>query len=61
MDDNVPKQPRLRPGLAVLRRRPGELQVGLDPRHAAVVTGLPESVVAALKKFIPDVVIVAKT
>lgn len=33
------------PGLPVLRRQPGEIQIGLDPRHAAVVSGLPEPVV----------------
>ncbi len=51
---NVPEpplRPRIRPGLAVLRRRAGELQVGLDPRHAAVVSGLPESVIAAASRL----------
>jgi hypothetical protein len=32
--------------MAVLRRRPGEIQIGLDPRHATVISGLPEPVIA---------------
>jgi bacteriocin biosynthesis cyclodehydratase domain-containing protein len=48
MDEDLPQRPRVRPGLPVLRRRAGELQVGLDPRHATVVSGLPESVVGAI-------------
>jgi bacteriocin biosynthesis cyclodehydratase domain-containing protein len=47
MDEDLPHRPRVRPGLPVLLRRAGEIQVGLDPRHAAVVSGLPDSVVAA--------------
>ncbi|HEU5472551.1 MAG TPA: hypothetical protein VFV67_18035 [Actinophytocola sp.] len=47
MDDDLPRRPRVLPGFPVLRRGPGELQVGLDPRHAAVASGLPEPVVAA--------------
>ncbi|MBM7772202.1 bacteriocin biosynthesis cyclodehydratase domain-containing protein [Actinokineospora baliensis] len=43
----LPHRPRLRAGLAVLRRRSGELQIGLDPRRALVVSGLPEPVVTA--------------
>ncbi|RLK54223.1 TOMM precursor leader peptide-binding protein [Actinokineospora cianjurensis] len=43
----LPRRPRLRPGLAVLRRRDGELQLGLDPRRALVVSGLPDQVAAA--------------
>lgn len=53
MDDEtpqieLPRRPRVLPGLAVLRRRSDEIQVGLDPRRATVVSGLPESVVAAV-------------
>jgi hypothetical protein len=52
MDDEtppaeLPHRPRVLPGLTVLRRRPDEIQVGLDPDRATVVGGLPESVVAA--------------
>lgn len=42
---------RLRPGLHQVWRRPGRLQVGLDPRHGVVLDGLgpaDERVVAAL-------------
>jgi hypothetical protein len=34
--------------MSVLRRRPDEVQVGLDPNRATVVRGLPESVVMVL-------------
>ncbi|UNX53944.1 ThiF family adenylyltransferase [Georgenia sp. TF02-10] len=34
---------RLRPGLAVLWRRPGECQIGVDPRCAVVLEGLTEA------------------
>lgn len=37
--------------LPILRRRRGELQIGLDPRHAAVVEGLPDTVVAAAQRL----------
>ncbi|WP_436494164.1 hypothetical protein [Actinokineospora sp. HUAS TT18] len=37
-------RPRLRPGVVPLRRRPGEVQFGLDPGRATVVTGLPAPV-----------------
>jgi hypothetical protein len=47
MSEDLPQRPRVRPGLPVLRRRPGEIQIGLDPRHATVVSGLPEPVVLA--------------
>ncbi|GAA2992854.1 TOMM precursor leader peptide-binding protein [Actinokineospora diospyrosa] len=43
----LPHRPRLRAGLAVLARRAGELQIGLDPRRALVISGLPEPVLAA--------------
>ncbi|WP_285612208.1 TOMM precursor leader peptide-binding protein [Actinokineospora globicatena] len=43
----LPRRPRLLAGLAVLRRREGELQIGLDPRCALVLSGLPEPVAAA--------------
>jgi bacteriocin biosynthesis cyclodehydratase domain-containing protein len=46
-----PLRPRIRPGLAVLRRRPGELQVGLDPRRGAVIADLPESVITAVTRL----------
>ncbi|MGQ0841449.1 hypothetical protein [Actinokineospora sp.] len=40
-NQTLPSRPRLRPGLAVLHRGPGEIQIGLDPRRATVVSGLP--------------------
>jgi bacteriocin biosynthesis cyclodehydratase domain-containing protein len=39
------------PGLPVLRRRPDEIQLGLDPRLATVVSGLPEPVVAVVQRL----------
>jgi len=53
MDDetrlpDLPRRPQILPGLTVLRRRPDEIQVGLDPTRATVVRGLPEPVVTAL-------------
>jgi bacteriocin biosynthesis cyclodehydratase domain-containing protein len=48
---DLPRRPRIRPGLPVLRRRAGEIQVGLDPRYAAVVSGLPEPVVTAASRL----------
>jgi bacteriocin biosynthesis cyclodehydratase domain-containing protein len=51
MDMTVPKRPRVVGDLAVLRRRPDEIQIGLDPRLAAVATGLPEPVVALVRRL----------
>lgn len=48
MHDELPLRPRIRPGLRLLYRCPGEIQVGLDPRHATVIRGLPESVIRAV-------------
>lgn len=44
----LPARPRVLPGLPVLRRTAGETQVGTDPRHAVVVTGVPEPVAPVL-------------
>jgi bacteriocin biosynthesis cyclodehydratase domain-containing protein len=41
----MPSRPRLRAGLAVLRRGNDEIQIGLDPRRATVVSDLPASVI----------------
>ncbi|CRK61903.1 hypothetical protein [Alloactinosynnema sp. L-07] len=38
----IPRRPRLRPGVVALRRRPGEIQFGLEPGRAIVATDLPE-------------------
>lgn len=44
----VPARPRVLPGLPVLRRMPGETQVGTDPRHAVVISNVPEPVAPVL-------------
>ncbi|WP_018684117.1 ThiF family adenylyltransferase [Actinokineospora enzanensis] len=44
-------RPRFRPGVAVLQRRAGELQIGLDPRRAVVVRDLPAPVAAAAARL----------
>lgn len=45
---NLPRRPRVLPGLPVLRRMPGETQIGTDPKHAVVVAGIPEPLVGVL-------------
>lgn len=47
----LPTRPRIVAGLPVLRRRSGEIQIGLDPRHAAVVDGLSEAVVSTAQRL----------
>lgn len=44
----LPHRPRLLPGLPVLRRTAGETQIGTDPRHAIVLTDVPESLAPLL-------------
>lgn len=44
----VPQRPRVLPGLSVVLRRPGELQIGTDPRHAVVIDDLPAAFVDEL-------------
>jgi bacteriocin biosynthesis cyclodehydratase domain-containing protein len=41
--DPLPNRPAIRPDLAVVRRGPGEVQVGTNPEHALVVADLPEA------------------
>lgn len=48
---HLPDRPRLRPGLEVFDRAPGEVQIGLDPRHAMVATGLAPEVVTAMHRL----------
>ena len=43
------RRPRLIPGLPVLHRAPGELQLGTDPRHAVVLSGIDEPLVSLLR------------
>jgi bacteriocin biosynthesis cyclodehydratase domain-containing protein len=50
-DARLPRRPRLRPGLEVFDRRPGEVQIGLDPRHAMVASGLTPDVIRALHRI----------
>lgn len=47
----LPERPRLRPGLELFDRAPGEIQIGLDPRHAMVASGLPSDLVAAMHRL----------
>jgi bacteriocin biosynthesis cyclodehydratase domain-containing protein len=54
MTKQLPARPRVVAGLPVLRRRGGELQIGLDPRHATVVEGLSDRVVAAAGRLTGD-------
>jgi hypothetical protein len=51
MDTTLPRRPRVVGDLPVLRRRPDEIQIGLDPRLAAVASGLPEPVVALVQRL----------
>jgi hypothetical protein len=51
MTKQLPARPRVVAGLPVLRRGPGELQIGLDPRHAAVAGNLPEEVIRAAQRL----------
>jgi bacteriocin biosynthesis cyclodehydratase domain-containing protein len=48
---SLPERPRLRPGLEVFDRAQGEIQIGLDPRHGMVATGLAPEVVAAMHRL----------
>ncbi|PRX43561.1 ThiF family protein [Prauserella shujinwangii] len=47
----LPSRPRLVPGLDVIERRADEVQIGLDPRHAVVATGLPPVLVDVLRSL----------
>ena len=42
------RRPRLLPGLQVLHRGRGEVQLGTDPRHAVVLIDVPEAMVRLL-------------
>lgn len=54
MTKRLPTRPRVVAELPVLRRRGGELQIGLDPRHAMVVEGLSDQVVARAVRLTGD-------
>ncbi|MEV6900903.1 hypothetical protein [Amycolatopsis sp. NPDC051372] len=47
----LPAYPTLLPGLHVLERGNDEVQIGLDPRHGVVATGLAPSVVALVRRL----------
>jgi bacteriocin biosynthesis cyclodehydratase domain-containing protein len=47
----VPRLPRVLTGVAVLRRRTGELQVGIEPNHATVLSGLSPAVEKAIQRL----------
>lgn len=51
MDTTLPRRPRVVGDLPVLRRRPDEIQIGLDPRRASIASGLPEPVVALVQRL----------
>ncbi|TDV35396.1 ThiF family adenylyltransferase [Actinophytocola oryzae] len=51
MTKHLPARPRVVAGLPVLRRKPGELQIGLDPRHAVVVRDVSDETMAAAKRL----------
>ncbi|HEX5401408.1 MAG TPA: TOMM precursor leader peptide-binding protein [Pseudonocardiaceae bacterium] len=46
---DLPHRPRVLPGLPVLRRMPGETQIGTDPRHAVVVIDVAEPLALVLQ------------
>lgn len=52
MTKQLPARPRVVAGLPVLRRGPGELQIGLDPRHAAVADNLSDEVIRAAQRLV---------
>src|ERR1044072_2637197 len=54
MTKRLPTRPRVVAGLPVLRRGGCELQIGLDPRHAMVVAGLSDQVVARAVRLTGD-------
>ena len=54
MTKQLPTRPRVVAGLPVLRRRGGELQIGLDPRHATIVEGLSDQVATAAGRLTGD-------
>ncbi|QFU86556.1 TOMM precursor leader peptide-binding protein [Amycolatopsis sp. YIM 10] len=47
----LPPRPRVLPGLPVLDRGRGEVQIGLDPRHGVVATELSPALVATLRSL----------
>ncbi len=52
MTKQLPARPRVVAGLPLLRRGPGELQIGVDSRHAAVAGNLSEEVIRAAQRLV---------
>jgi hypothetical protein len=48
-DVMLPLRPQLLPGLQVLERGADEIQIGLDPQHGIVASGLPPGVIDTLR------------
>lgn len=46
-----PQRPRLLPGLIAVRRGKDAIQIGIDPRHAVVVSGLPQPLCEVLTRL----------
>ncbi|GAA3439495.1 TOMM precursor leader peptide-binding protein [Kutzneria kofuensis] len=44
----LPRRPRVLPGLAVLRRGDHEVQIGIDPRHGVLLDGMSEDLIEML-------------
>jgi bacteriocin biosynthesis cyclodehydratase domain-containing protein len=44
----LPRRPRVLPGLAVLRRNEHEVQIGIDPRHGVLIDGISEDLITLL-------------
>jgi len=47
----APRLPRVLTGVTVLRRRSGEVQIGIEPDHATVLTDLPPAIERALHRL----------
>ncbi|AXB44850.1 TOMM precursor leader peptide-binding protein [Amycolatopsis albispora] len=47
----LPPRPRVLPGLSVLDRGRGEVQIGLDPRHGVVATDLSPALIEVLRSM----------
>jgi bacteriocin biosynthesis cyclodehydratase domain-containing protein len=45
---DLPRRPRVLPGLAVLRRNETEVQIGIDPRHGVMLDGMSEALIDML-------------
>ncbi|MCE7008227.1 ThiF family adenylyltransferase [Kibdelosporangium philippinense] len=48
---SLPRRPKVLTGLPVLRRGDGEIQLGLDPRHAVVIGGVTKTVAESIQNL----------